>query len=93
MENIITHLDEANILEQLALQFPDSATRVIGIYAMASKTFDMGYPIGTQINLPNYIRNSKNIMSLDKVTNNLCFWACCALMMGCRSDRYTTKAK
>jgi hypothetical protein len=93
MSNIIRHLNEVNILEQLALQFPDSATRVIGIYAMAIKTFDMGYPIGAQLNLPDYIVKSKNIIALDKVENNMCFWACVALMMGCRRDRYITKAK
>jgi hypothetical protein len=91
MENIITHLNEGNILEQLTLQFPDS-TRVIGIYAMAIKTFYMGYPIGTQINLSDYFVKSKNITALDKVENNMSFWACCASMMGRRRDKYITKA-
>jgi len=60
---------------------------------MMVKVFNLSYLIGNCIDLPQHIIKSIHIISLDKVENNLCFWACCALMYGCRRDKYITKTK
>ena len=41
----------------------------------------------------NILKTCKNIIGLENVDNNLCFWACLALAEGCRRDRYISKAK
>jgi len=65
----------------------------MGVYSLGVKIYDLGYKVGTCINLPDHIIKSRRILSLDKVENNLCFWACCALMHGARRDKYITKTK
>ena len=85
-------ITQDSILEQLTKQFPDSKTQLLGIYAMAVKITRLDYPIGNKIELPQYINESKSIIGLHEVDNNMCFWACLALATGCRRDRYKTKA-
>src|SRR5271163_4798048 len=60
---------------------------------MAVKVIRLDYPIGSKINLPDYIKRSKFIVGLENMDNNLCFWGCIALAEGARKDRYFTKAK
>jgi len=60
---------------------------------MMVKIFNLSYLIGTCIDLPEYISKSRHKISLDKVENNLCFWACCALMHGYKKDAYVKKMK
>jgi len=55
---------------------------------MMVKIYNLSYLIGTCINLPPHIINSRHIISLDTVKNNMCFWACCALMHGYKKDAY-----
>ena len=81
------------IIYKIASQFPNSATRLIGVYSMAVKITRLDYPIGSIFKLPDYITNSKQIIGLERVENNLCFWACMALAEGCRSDKYIRKSK
>ena len=85
-------ITQDSILEQLTKQFPDSKTQLLGIYAMAVKITRLDYPIGNKIELPPYIIESRSIIGLHEVDNNMCFWACLALATGCRRDRYKTKA-
>ena len=79
------------LIENLALKSKDTKSRLIGIYAMGVKITLLDYAIGAKVKLPDYIINSKFINSLMDVENNMCFWACLALMTGCRKDRYTKK--
>jgi len=53
----------------------------------------LDYPIGSKVNLPEYIVKSKSIISLDNVENNMCFWACLALIKGARKSGYTKLMK
>src|SRR6266516_228738 len=92
--NILTSkINAEHVVQKLTEKFPDSATRLIGVYSMAVKVIRLDYPIGSKIKLPDYIRNSKFIQGLEKVCNNLCFWACIALAEGARRDSYISKAK
>jgi len=65
----------------------------MGVYSLGIKIYDLGYKVGTFVNLPNHIIKSRRIISLDKVENNLCFWVCCALKHVARRDKYITKTK
>jgi len=47
---------------------------------MGIKMTLLDYPIGSKVNLLEYVVKSKSIISLDNVENNMCFWACLALM-------------
>src|ERR1051325_10140925 len=60
---------------------------------MAVKIVRLDYPVGSNIQLPDYIKSSRFITSLDQVDNNLCAWACFALINGSRKDRYLKQAK
>ena len=52
-------------------------------------------PIGASISLPEFIKNSKSIISFEKVPNNLCFWYCLAHLKHPkqRLDRLSTIVK
>jgi len=91
--NMLNKITDHAIKSELDQLLPNTQSQLIGVYSMGVKIFNLSYLIGTCINLPEYILNSKYIISLDKVENNLCFWACCALMHGCRRDKYITKTK
>jgi hypothetical protein len=82
-----------SIVHKIASSFPDTSTRLLGVYSMAVKVIRLDYPVGSKIELPGYIKNSNNIICLKDVASNLCFWACMALADGCRRDCYITKAK
>ena len=49
------------IIYKIASRFPNSATRLIGVYSMAVKITRLNYPIGSVFKLPEYIINSKFI--------------------------------
>src|SRR5271165_6454287 len=93
IEKLIAKMDAGNIIHTLAERFPDTKTRMIGVYSMAVKVVRLYYPIGSKIKLPEYIKKSKLIVGLEDVDNNLCFWACLALAEGVRNDRYIRKSK
>ena len=59
---------------------------------MTVKVVRLDYPIGSKVKLPNYLKLSKHIITLENTDNNLCFWACIALADWSRKDRYITKA-
>ena len=74
-------------------RFPNSSTRLLGVFSMAVKVTRLDYPIGAKNDLPDYIKKSKFINGLEDVKNNLCFWACVAMAEGCRKDRCTASAR
>src|SRR6266516_888535 len=90
---LTTKINAEHVVHKLTETFPDSATRLIGVYSMAVKVIRLDYPIGSKIKLQDYIRNSKFIVGLENAGNNLCFWACIALAEGVRTYRYIRKAK
>ena len=104
LENLQTIANEQNlchlknqitaesVIQRLTQQFPDSQTRLLGIYAMDVKIIRLDFPIGSEVKLPDYIKSSNFIVGLESVKNNMCFWACMALVDGCRRDRYTAAA-
>jgi len=93
MINMLTKITDHTIKSDLDQTLPNTQSQLIGVYSMGVKIFNLSYLIGTSINLPEYILKSKYIISLDKVENNSCFWACCALMHGCRRDKFITKTR
>ncbi|ULU08451.1 hypothetical protein L3Y34_019562 [Caenorhabditis briggsae] len=93
ISNLKKEITVETITHKLTNRFPDSSTRLVGVYAMAAKITRLDFPIGAPINLPQYILNSKTIKSLQNVDNNMCFWYCVAVAEGCREDRASRKAK
>ena len=74
-------------------RFPNSSTRLLGVFSIAVKVTRLNYPIGAKSNLPDYIKKSKCINGLEDVKNNLCFCACVAMAEGCRKDWCTASAR
>ena len=93
VKKLISKLNREEIIQRVAEKFNDTKTRLIGVYSMAVKVIRLDYPIGSKIKLPEYLKTCKNIIGLENVDNNLCFWVCLALAEGCRRDRYISKAK
>ena len=92
--NMLKHqIDRESIVHKISQRFPDSQTRLLGVYAMGVKVIRLDFPIGAKITLPHYIKVSKFINGLEDLDNNLCFWGCMAMAHGCRKDRYITKTK
>ena len=90
---VLFECTEKNIIEKLCDAVPDSQTRLIGVYAIGMKVTLLDFPIGSQIKLPNYIKKSKSIVSLEGIPFNLCFFGGIAIANGARYDRYLSKAK
>src|SRR5271165_1109225 len=94
MNNLVSNINGDKIIHKLASQLKTgSKTRLIGVYSMAVKVIRLDYPIGSKIQLPDYIKKSNFIVGLEDVENNFCFWACLALAEGCTKNRCTKKAK
>ena len=93
-ENVLEDIKEEEIIEWLNNLLEKSSSRPICIYALGVKIIGLEQPIGcNKLNLPDWIINSHFITSLDKIDNNLCFFACIALAEGKRRDRYLKRAK
>ena len=93
MNEVIGKVTTEHIVRKLSAKFPDTKTRLIGIYSMAVKVTRLDYPIGAPVELPDYIRKSPHIICLADAEYNSCFWDCLALAYGCRRDRYKAKSK
>src|SRR5271165_4598717 len=93
MKELINKVNKEEVIGRVSDKFKDSNTRLIGVYSMAVKVIRLDYPIGANIQLPDYIKKSNYIIGLEDVENNFCFWACLALAEGCTKSRYITKAK
>ena len=54
----------------------------------------VGLLIGSDIKLPEHLKNSKSIIAFEGVPNNMCFWYCLAYHMNpnMRNDRLTRQA-
>lgn len=74
------------------LKHPDSKYRIILTTNMFVKILPLNaMMIGcNNINLPDYIINSKSLISFDNLQNNLCFWYCIAYHFVKRYDRCKT---
>ena len=84
--NLLSEITGGKIIHKLTMKFPDTKTRLLGVYSMAVKVIRLYFPIGAKIQLPNYIKNSNYIIGLEDADNNLCFWACLALAEGCTKN-------
>ncbi|HLX53642.1 MAG TPA: hypothetical protein VKR58_06860, partial [Aquella sp.] len=93
MSNVSSKINREKIIEKLTAKFPDTKTRLLGVYSMSIKVIRLDYPIGAKIQLPDYIKKSSFIIGLEDAENNLCFWACLAIAEGCTKNRYITKAR
>lgn len=54
--------------------------------------YDLDFHLGSPIPIPDYIKKNKNIVSLDGVENNMCFWRCLAIALGSRRDKCSDKS-
>lgn len=75
---------------------PNSKWSVESIYEYVLLTTPLPeVPIGSSAILPDFIKNSKSIVSFQNVPHNLCFWYCLARQWypDLRLDRLSTKAK
>jgi len=93
MIRILSKITDHAIKTELDQLLPNTQSELIGVYSMMVKTYDLSYLIGTCIDLPSYVTKSRYIISLSTVENNMCFWACCALMYGYKKDAYVKKMK
>ena len=95
MTKLISKLDKEHVVMRLNEKYTDTKTKLLGIYNMAVKVISRsGFLIGAgEVSLPDYIKGSPNIIGLENAKNNSCFWACLALALGCRRDRFIAKAK
>jgi len=82
--NILNKITDHAITLELDQTLPNTQSHIIGVYSMVVKLFNSSYLIGNSIILPDYILKSKYIVTRNTVENNLCFWACCSLMYGCK---------
>jgi stress-induced morphogen len=91
---VLNQFDGDDLLEKL--KRPNSKWRVESIYEYVLLTTPLPeVPIGSSVILPDFIRNSKSIVSFQNVPYNLCFWYCLAHQRytELRLDRLSTKAK
>src|SRR5271155_5388229 len=95
MTKLISKLDKEHVVMKLNEKYTNTKTKLLGIDNVAVKViFRPGFLIGaSKVSLPDYIKDSRNISGLENAKSNSCFWACVALALGCRSDRFIAKAK
>jgi len=84
----ITDHSIKNEIDQL---LPNTQSQLMGVYSLGVKIFNLGFKVGTCVKLPDHVTKSRRIISLDNVENTLCFWACCALMLGEKKDSFIKK--
>jgi len=82
MTILLNKTTDHSIKNEIDQLLPNTQSQLMGIYSLGVKIYELGYKIGTCIKLPDYIIKSRRIISLNKVENNLWFWACCALLLG-----------
>jgi hypothetical protein len=92
VDHLIQDLEQSSLIERL--KRPNSKWSVDNIYEYVLITTPLpGMPIGSKINLPVYIFNSKSVISFN-TDDNMCFWNCLAYSLNsdCRIDRIHRKA-
>jgi hypothetical protein len=74
---ILDQIEQDTIVERL--KRPNSKYSIERIYEYVILTTSIpDIPIGASVSLPEFIKNSKSIISFENVPNNLCFWYCLA---------------
>ena len=89
----ISKLNADNVICKVARSFPDSSTRLLGIYNLAVKVIRLDFPIGSKTILPDYMKRSRFVIGLQDIEDNLCFWSCIAIAEGCGREGYIKKSK
>ncbi|CAF3781358.1 unnamed protein product [Rotaria socialis] len=92
VDHLIKDLEQSSLIERL--KRPNSKWSVDNIYEYVLLTTPLpGMPIGSKIKFPDYIVNSKSIISFN-TDDNMCFWNCLAYCLNsdCRIDRIHRKA-
>jgi len=82
LNRLLNKITDHSIKYEIDQLLPNTQSQLMGIYSLVVKIYTLGYKVGICINLPDHIIKSRRIISLDNVENNMCFWACCALMLG-----------
>jgi len=91
LNKLLSKITDHSIKHEIDQLLPNTQSQLMGIYSLGVKIYDLGYKVGTCINLPDHIIKSRRIISPDNVENNLCFCACCALMLGEKKDSFIKK--
>ena len=94
VDNILEQLGGDDVLERL--KRPNSRRSIERIYKYVLLTTSLEeIPIGSCLKLPDFIINSRSIVSFERVPNNMCFWVSLAHHKHpeLRLDRLSTKAK
>ena len=73
MNDLISEISKEKVITKLTHEFPDTKTRLIGIYSMRVKVTRLDFPIGSKTKLPDYINKSPHIISLDDIENIYAF--------------------
>src|SRR5215469_16464308 len=55
IKNLISMISKEKIIEKLTKRFPDTKTRLLGVYSIGVKITRLDFPIGSNIKLPEYI--------------------------------------
>jgi len=93
LNRLLSKITDHSIKHKIDQLLPNTQSELMAVYSLSVKIYELGYKVGTCINLPDHIIKSRRIISLDKVENNLCFWACCALMLGGKKYSLIRKMK
>ncbi|OAJ40907.1 hypothetical protein BDEG_24590 [Batrachochytrium dendrobatidis JEL423] len=94
VDGVLEKLGGDDILERL--KRPNSKWNIDSIYEYVLLTTPLEeIPIGASITLPDFIKKSKGIFSLENIPNNMCLWYCLARhkFSDLQLDRLATKAK
>ncbi|HLX55078.1 MAG TPA: hypothetical protein VKR58_14125, partial [Aquella sp.] len=67
IDNIKENINRESIIHKISRQFPDTQTRLLGVYAMGVKLIRLDFPIGAKRTLPDFIKKSRFINALQGV--------------------------
>jgi len=73
LNKLLSKITDHSIKQEFDNLLPNTQFQLMGVYSLGVKIYDLGYKVGTCINLPDHIIKSRRIISLDKVENNVCF--------------------
>ena len=93
IDNLLEQITFENIIEKVKRENSQWAVDDIYEYVILITPVP-GILIGSNIKLPKYIKDTKSIIGLEGVKNNMCFWHCLAHYMDTsgRNDRLVKKA-
>jgi hypothetical protein len=78
INELVSKITLPKIMKYVDSMRPSSSNKLIGVFQMRVKIFDMEHRIGANIPLPEFILKSRNINSMVESKNNMCFWNCLA---------------